>query len=583
MVKKTTAKDGDHVVTMREVAKAAGVSIKTVSNVVNDYEFVSDATRAKVHKAIDELGYVINVSARNLRRGSAGIIALAIPDLQLSYFAQLSSLIITEAKKLGLRVIVEPTLYSREGELDALHGSQTAMVDGLIYSPLELGPDDAAEVEVDYPLVLIGERIFTDKVDHIATENVEGAKRATSYLLQTGCKRVAVVGVHPGEEVGSAALRFRGYREALEEAGVPFDPALVVPSIMWHRNDGVAAMNTLLDSGVRPDGVVALNDMLASGVMHSIQMHDLRIPEDISVIGFDNSDDSQYLSPALTSIAPGLEAVARLSVRALKNHGGVAKADLGKENLPALEQGLPNLLQHVENITTVYHLPCVVAINAFPTDTKAELDLVESKCRELGVNVRLSEVWAKGGEGGEALAREVIRLCEQPNDFTFAYDDGLSIEEINLAMIQNLKEQAGIHSELVGSVIDAVAEVIHSEDEVEIYTSGATNIFRYPELSNNGKASELISTFEEKQQLSDLVNQTLENSDNKGIQVYIGQETPIQSMKDCSVVTATYELGEGLQGTIGIIGPKRMDYENVLKTLKTLTEQLDEIYNRNKK
>ena len=161
--------------------------------------------------------------------------------------------------------------------------------------------------------------------------------------------------------------------------------------------------------------------------------------------------------------------------------------------------------------------------------------------------------------------------------------NGLSIEEINLAMIQNLKEQAGIHSELVGSVIDAAAEVIHSEDEVEIYTSGATNIFRYPELSDNGKASELISTFEEKQQLSDLVNQTLENSDSKGIQVYIGQETPIQSMKDCSVVTATYELGEGLQGTIGIIGPKRMDYENVLKTLKTLTEQLDEIYNRNKK
>ena len=161
--------------------------------------------------------------------------------------------------------------------------------------------------------------------------------------------------------------------------------------------------------------------------------------------------------------------------------------------------------------------------------------------------------------------------------------NGLSIEEINLAMIQNLKEQAGIHSELVGSVIDAVAEVIHSEDEVEIYTSGATNIFRYPELSDNGKASELISTFEEKQQLSDLVNQTLENSDSKGIQVYIGQETPIQSMKDCSVVTATYELGEVLQGTIGIIGPKRMDYENVLKTLKTLTEQLDEIYNRNKK
>ena len=117
------------------------------------------------------------------------------------------------------------------------------------------------------------------------------------------------------------------------------------------------------------------------------------------------------------------------TVRALKNHGGVAKADLNEENLEALEAGLPNLLQHVENITNVYNLPCVVAINAFPTDTKAELDLVEAKCRELGVNVALSEVWAKGGEGGLALADEVVRLCEEPNDFQFAYGDDLSLAE----------------------------------------------------------------------------------------------------------------------------------------------------------
>ncbi len=156
--------------------------------------------------------------------------------------------------------------------------------------------------------------------------------------------------------------------------------------------------------------------------------------------------------------------------------------------------------------------------------------------------------------------------------------NGHTIEEINLSMIKSLKEQAGIHSELVADVIDAVAEVIHSEEEVEIYTSGATNIFRYPELSENGKASELISTFEEKRQLADLVNQTLADKENHGIQVYIGQETPIQSMRDCSVVTATYELGEGLQGTIGIIGPKRMDYANVVSTLKLLMDQLDEIY-----
>ena len=316
---RAAASGAERGVTMRDVAKAAGVSIKTVSNVVNDYEFVSDATRKRVNQAIDELGYSVNVSARNLRKGRSGIIALVVPDLQMPYFAQLSSLVITEAKKLGLRVIVEPTLYSREGELNALHGTQTGMVDGIIYSPLELGQDDENELDVECPLVLIGERIFTDRVDHIATENVEGAKRATSYLLQTGCRRVAVVGVHPGETVGSAALRFQGYREALEEAGIEFDPALVVPSVMWHRSDGERAMNDLLEAGVVPDGVVALNDMLASGVMHAIQMRGMNVPDDIAVIGFDNSDDSQYLSPALTSIAPGLDAVARLSVRVLND------------------------------------------------------------------------------------------------------------------------------------------------------------------------------------------------------------------------------------------------------------------------
>ena len=117
------------------------------------------------------------------------------------------------------------------------------------------------------------------------------------------------------------------------------------------------------------------------------------------------------------------------TVRALKNHGGVPKAELNEENLPALEKGLPNLLQHVENITKVFGLPCVVAINAFPTDTAAELKLVEDRCKELGVNVALSEVWAKGGEGGIALAEEVVRLCEQPNDFHFAYDTEDSIEQ----------------------------------------------------------------------------------------------------------------------------------------------------------
>ena len=159
--------------------------------------------------------------------------------------------------------------------------------------------------------------------------------------------------------------------------------------------------------------------------------------------------------------------------------------------------------------------------------------------------------------------------------------NGLSINEINLAIITRLKEQAGDHSGVVGGVLEAVAEAIRVDSETpKIYTSGATNIFKYPELTDGNKASELISTFEEKEQLAELIANT--NRDNTGIQVYIGNETPVQTMKDCSVVTANYELGDGIAGTIGIIGPKRMDYEKVVGTLKTLMEQLDTIYNKEK-
>ena len=162
--------------------------------------------------------------------------------------------------------------------------------------------------------------------------------------------------------------------------------------------------------------------------------------------------------------------------------------------------------------------------------------------------------------------------------------NGLTIEEINLGMITKMKEQAGIHSAVVGSVIDAVANAIAvDDDEVEIYTSGTTNIFKYPELADTSKASELISAFEEKQELVDLVKDTMNSEENTGIQVYIGNETPVKTMKDCSVVTATYDLGDGMQGTIGIIGPKRMDYENVVNNLKTLKTQLDNIFKKTSK
>lgn len=193
---------------------------------------------------------------------------------------------------------------------------------------------------------------------------------------------------------------------------------------------------------------------------------------------------------------------------------------------------------------------------------------------------------------GNLVKNHIIDLTEPMDDETVlklnlllnTQLNGLSIEEINLAMISRLKEQAGIHSAVISSVIDAVAQAIApDEEDMKIYTSGATNIFKYPELADTSKASELISAFEEKQALAEFVKDVAESeygSENTGIQVYIGNESPVKTMKDCSVVTATYDLGEGMQGTIGIIGPKRMDYENVMDNLRTLKNQLDNIFKK---
>lgn len=190
---------------------------------------------------------------------------------------------------------------------------------------------------------------------------------------------------------------------------------------------------------------------------------------------------------------------------------------------------------------------------------------------------------------GNVIKNTILNVNEVLDDETLlklnillnTHLNGLSIEEINLGMISELKQQAGIHSSIVSDVIDAVAEAIKSDEDLKIYTSGTNNILKYPELTDNReRASELINIFEEKQSLGELVTETLAGENNTGIQVYIGNETPVSSMKDCSVVTATYELGEGMRGTIGIIGPKRMDYDKVIGTLKTLMNELDTIYKK---
>lgn len=189
---------------------------------------------------------------------------------------------------------------------------------------------------------------------------------------------------------------------------------------------------------------------------------------------------------------------------------------------------------------------------------------------------------------GNLVKNKVIRTDEPLNAETIlklnillnSSLNGLAMEEINLATIARLKEQAGIHSSVVSDVLDALAQTVQADEELEIYTSGATNIFKYPELSDSQRASELISALEEKQELRDWLGESNVSEPGTGIQIYIGNENSIQRMKDCSVVTATYELGEGIHGTVGIVGPKRMDYRKVVENLQTLKAQLDDIFGK---
>lgn len=251
-----------------------------------------------------------------------------------------------------------------------------------------------------------------------------------------------------------------------------------------------------------------------------------------------------------------------------------------KENLLEKEDRLDHLLKQTAKLlaTNTNYATMVSA----PVIHRNKLKFIQLS--KVGKNQLLAVIVVEGN----VIKNTILDIENEITDETIlklnillnTHLNGLSIEEINLGIITSLKQQAGIHGELIREVIDAVAEAIHDEEDLEIYTSGANNIFKYPELADNQKASELINTLEEKQVLNELVQDTLADKNNTGIQVYIGKESQIQTMKDCSIVTATYELGEGMKGTIGIIGPKRMDYDKVVDNLKGIMRQLDSLYKK---
>ncbi|TCJ21692.1 LacI family transcriptional regulator [Microbacterium sp. PI-1] len=302
--------------TMHDVARLAGVSIKTVSNVINDYPHVSAQTRERVQTAIDELGYRPNLSARGLRSGRTGVIGLAVPALSENYFAELADAVIRAADDRGLGVVVEQTSGDRARELQVITGGRLRLTDGLLFSPVALGQPDADALDTGFPLVLLGERIFDGPTDHVAMHNTSAARAAVEHLLDIGRRRIALVGAEEDETPGTSStkLRLAGYREAFLEAGFEVDPRLIRTSAHWSRSGGLLAIRELISEGVAFDGVFALNDALGLGALRALGEAGLRVPEDVAVIGFDDIDEAKFSIPSMSSVDAGRTQIAVAAV-----------------------------------------------------------------------------------------------------------------------------------------------------------------------------------------------------------------------------------------------------------------------------
>lgn len=302
-------------VTMNDVGASAGVSARTVSNVLSGKIYVRPETRDAVLRAVKDLGYQLNVSARGLKTGRTGIITLAIPDLGIDYFSELAQAVMFAAESHGWTVVIQQTGARRETELDILSGATRLLSDGLLFQPHALGPGDEYSLVGARPLVLLGDRIFDGPVDHVTMANSEAASAAVQYLIDRRHARIAAIGANPaGGPVSAAALRLDGYTSALAANGIPFDPRLVAVADEWHLENGAMAMTGLLDSSVDLDAVFCFNDTLAFGAMHVLNSRGIRIPEDVAVMGFDNVKGAAYTYPGLTTIDPGSQRIAKTAV-----------------------------------------------------------------------------------------------------------------------------------------------------------------------------------------------------------------------------------------------------------------------------
>jgi DNA-binding LacI/PurR family transcriptional regulator len=301
---------------MTDVARRAGVSTMTVSNVINGRsQRVSESTKQRVLATIAELGYHVNMTARNLRMGRTGAVGLAVPGFAPGYYAELAGRLADRFAADGMRLVVERTRASRAAELDALTAARLSSYDGFVLSVVAGHASDLEKLSIDTPVVLIGERSVPARFDHVLMDNVTGARMATELLIRAGSRRIALLGGVFGAEESMPELRTRGYRDAHEAAGLVVVDELIVPS-GFGVDDGHAATQELIGRGIRFDAIFALTDSAAIGALRSLAEAGRSVPEDVQVIGFDNLGDSRFTVPALTTVEPGNDEMAD-AIRAL--------------------------------------------------------------------------------------------------------------------------------------------------------------------------------------------------------------------------------------------------------------------------
>lgn len=301
-------------VRLSDVAELAGVSMKTVSNVVRGYEHVSAATREKVQQAIAQLGYRPNLTARRLATGRTGMIALALPELDQPYFSEIARHIGRAANDRGYRIIVEQTLGDKAAESAVIRDREEGLVDGVIFHPARLDTIDIAKLRPETPLVLLGESARPIATDHVTIDNVQAARECVEYLLSTGKKKIAFLAAIAGDFTEATHLRLLGYQEALIHGGISPDPRLVFQSEGFGFSDGVRAVTNAIQAGVKFDAIMCRDDRFALAAIRALTDLDIRIPQDVAVIGWDNTALAETSTPALTSLAPDKEAIATLAV-----------------------------------------------------------------------------------------------------------------------------------------------------------------------------------------------------------------------------------------------------------------------------